>query len=204
MLLILGLQFLSAEAVFAQTHLPVTLSSKDSLIKLPFVLDVSFKEKDRPFSKKYDRMLHPIRENFFSINSKTDWGKVKTKKEPHKHAIITYYYAKNRLKKVIKRVFRKESQQLIEYYLLNGKLSFVFEKSYYYADADLSDNPQLIRLRDGHTISESAFYTDRYYFKEGQVVRLLDSRDCGAPFSREFLAKAEKSLLNQLYYLRGL
>lgn len=40
-----------------------------------------------------------------------------------------YYYQKNKLEKIITRIFGESGQILTEYYLLNGQLSFVYEKT---------------------------------------------------------------------------
>lgn len=127
-------------------------------------------EKDIPVNEYLTDKLKPIRENFNRINSISNWTYIDT----HKLRKTTgtgeakFYYQNGQLEKIITRHFGDRSQHLTEYYLLNKHLSFVFEKS--------------------------EILEERSYFENGYLIHKIESDDCGASFSNEFLLQEQQRI----------
>lgn len=95
----------------------------------------SFRENDIVVNEYLTDRLKPIRANFKRINSNTKWSSI-TKRdiegESAEGGEAVFYEQKGRLEKITARLYGEMGQVLTEYYLLNGNLSFVFEKIYIY------------------------------------------------------------------------
>lgn len=142
--------------------------------------------------------LGSIRQNFKRINSIDKWESISTKElwESTEGGQVNYYYSKQGLEKIVARQFGETGQVLIEYYLLNGKLSFVFQKSYRYNRPLFYDSASM-KMNDDDQVFDfelSEIIEDRSYFKNGKLLHQINSQDCGAPFSDEYLQDEQKRL----------
>lgn len=145
--------------------------------------------------------LVSIRQNFKRINSIDKWESMSTKElwESTEGGQVNYYYSKQGLEKIVARQFGETGQVLIEYYLLNGKLSFVFQKSYRYNRPLFYDSASM-KMNDDDQVFDfelSEIIEDRSYFKNGKLVHQINSQDCGAPFSDEYLQDEQKRLMKE-------
>lgn len=170
----------------------------DSLHRDTVKLKETFNEEDVPVNEYLTDKLRPIRKNFKKINSATSWTKIDTKElqKTTEGGQARFYYQKGKLEKIVTRNFGETFQQLTEYYLLNGKLSFVLEKSYKYNRPIYYDSTEMKENNDTETFDfeKSQIMEDRSYFENGELIHKIESGDCGAPFAKEYLLKEQKRI----------
>jgi len=160
------------------------------------LLKVSTNEEDIIFSSYLENRLEPIRENFKRINSKSHWTSIKKKElfQSTEGGEATFYFSDNGLEKIIARQFGEGGQNLTEYYLLNGALSFVFDKSISYNRPIYYDSLAMIENNDNQyfDLKMSEFVEERFYFERGKLIHIINDLDCGAPMEEGFLKKEEQ------------
>ncbi|WP_026038867.1 hypothetical protein [Myroides injenensis] len=154
-------------------------------------LQVSRNMEDIAANEYLNEELQPIRANFKRINSIVAFDKVIVDNYTSINAVdegeVIFYYSKNELQKVTNHQYESTQQYLTEYYLLNGKLSFAFNKTLEYNAPYNSDQFDL---------SKSELIEDRYYFKDDVLLHQLNSQDCGAPFESEYLKAEGENVLS--------
>lgn len=162
------------------------------------VLQETFQQDDVPLNEYLMDSLEPIRKNFRNINFTTEWTSVDKIDllEPTEGGEVSFYYSNKSLKKITTKVFGETAQQLTEYYLLDGELSFVFEKSYTYNRPIYWDSTRMQENGDDQAFDFdlSEITEDRSYFKNGKLIHKIESADCGAPFGAEYLLKEQNRL----------
>lgn len=177
---------------FAQT--PVTNSIQSDTVELKETIN----EEDLPINDYLTDKLKPIRENFKRVNSITNWSSIKTLElwETTEGGEAKFYYQNGQLEKIVTRNFGEMGQSLTEYYLLDGKLSFVFEKWYKY-NRPITWN-ETIRKENNDTemfdFDESEIQEDRSYFENEELIHKIESDDCGAPFTKDYLFEEQKRI----------
>ncbi|AZB01958.1 hypothetical protein EG359_21240 [Chryseobacterium joostei] len=159
----------------------------------------SYKEKDRDTNEYLKDRLKPIQYNFKRINSITNWTSIKKQNiegESAEGGEATYYYKNKRLEKIMARHYGEMGQVLIEYYLLNGNLSFVFEKDYKYNRPLFYDVKAMKENNDTEVFDfeKSEIIETRNYFEKGNLIHIVNSQDCGAPFSGSYMSEEERSI----------
>lgn len=152
----------------------------------------SFSEDDIPVSEFLKDRLKPIRSNFKRINSITKWTSIKKKDiegESAEGGEAIFYEHKGHLKKITTRLYGEMGQVLTEYYLLNGDLSFVFEKKYTYNRPFFYDAKAMKENNDTEffDLKKSEIEENRNYFEKGKLIHVINSLDCGAPFSSDYI-----------------
>ncbi|MDV3928733.1 hypothetical protein CMT52_05050 [Elizabethkingia anophelis] len=161
----------------------------------------SFNKEDIPVNEYLTDKLKPIRDNFKRINSIEKWSVIKQQDlfESAEGGEAKYYYQKNKLEKIITRIFGESGQTLTEYYLLNGQLSFVYEKNYKYNRPLYYDTKAMKENNDTEAFDfdKSEITENRGYFVNGKLIHILSSEDCGAPFSSDYIAEEQKSILSE-------
>ena len=117
-----------------------------------------------------DRLM-PIKENFKRINTITNWTAIDTKSlwESLEGGEIKYYYQNENLEKIITKHYGEMFQQLTEYYILNGQLSFVYTKHYKYYETFGLENAQI--------------FENRSYFENGKLIYQINNPDKDTPFN---------------------
>ncbi|WP_260212208.1 hypothetical protein [Elizabethkingia anophelis] len=165
----------------------------------------SFNKEDIPVNEYLTDKLKPIRDNFKRINSIEKWSVIKQRDlfESAEGGEAKYYYQKNKLEKIITRIFGESGQTLTEYYLLNGQLSFVYEKNYKYNRPLYYDTKAMKENNDTEAFDfdKSEITENRGYFVNGKLIHILNSEDCGAPFSSDYIAEEQKSILSEFSQL---
>ncbi|WP_250253331.1 hypothetical protein [Chryseobacterium sp. Marseille-Q3244] len=161
----------------------------------------SLNEEDIETNEYLKDRLKPIQSNFKRINSILKWTSIKKKNiegESAEGGEATYYYKNKRLEKIMARHYGEMGQVLIEYYLLNGKLSFVFEKEYQYNRPLFYDTKAMKENNDTEAFDfeKSEITETRNYFEKGSLLHIVNSQDCGAPFSGEYMREEDKSIQN--------
>ncbi|WP_284464554.1 hypothetical protein [Chryseobacterium sp.] len=159
----------------------------------------SYKEKDTDANEYLKDRLKPIQYNFKRINSITNWTSIKKQNiegESAEGGEATYYYKNKRLEKIMARHYGEMGQTLVEYYLLNGKLSFVFEKDYKYNRPLFYDVKAMKENNDTEAFDfeKSEIMETRNYFEKENLIHIVNSQDCGAPFSGSYMSEEEKSI----------
>ncbi|PWN69035.1 hypothetical protein C1631_013275 [Chryseobacterium phosphatilyticum] len=162
-------------------------------------LRATFNEEDILANEYLKKRLKPIQTNFKRINSIRKWSSVKKKNiegESAEGGEATFYYKDNHLEKVMARHYGEMGQVLIEYYLLKGRLSFVFEKDYQYNRPMFYDVKAMKESGDieAFDFKKSEITETRNYFEKGNLIHIVNSQDCGAPFSEEYTREEEKSI----------
>ncbi|MGE8432165.1 hypothetical protein [Chryseobacterium joostei] len=159
----------------------------------------SYKEKDTDANEYLKDRLKPIQYNFKRINSITNWTSIKKQNiegESAEGGEATYYYKNKRLEKIMARHYGEMGQTLVEYYLLNGKLSFVFEKDYKYNRPLFYDVKAMKENNDTEAFDfeKSEIMETRNYFEKENLIHIVNSQDCGAPFSGSYMSEEEKDI----------
>jgi hypothetical protein len=175
-----------------------TISKVDSLQRDTVELKETFDQEDLPVNDYLTEKLQPIRDNFKRINSIASWTANKTKDiwETPEGGIAKFYYLNKQLEKITTRHFGETFQLLTEYYILNGQLSFVFEKSYkynrpmYYDSTAMKENNDI----EAFDFEKSEIMEDRSYFENGKLLHQLNSEDCGSPFADDYLREEQKRI----------
>lgn len=159
----------------------------------------SFRENDIVVNEYLTDRLKPIRANFKRINSITKWSSI-TKRdiegESTEGGEAVFYEQKGRLEKISARLYGEMGQVLTEYYLLNGNLSFVFEKIYTYNRPLYYDVKAMKENNDTETFDfkKSEIEENRNYFEKEKLLHVTNSLDCGAPFSSDYIEGEQKRI----------
>ena len=176
-----------------------TVSRLDTFHSDTTVLKETFQQEDTAYNEYLTATLNPIRENFKRINSISKWTSVNKKEinESTEGGEVTFYYLNNVLEKMVTRNFGETFQQLTEYYLLNGQLSFVFEKFYKYNCPIYYDSTSMKENNDNQTFDfeKSEIVEDRSYFEKGKLIHQVNNQDCGSPFSSDYLNTEQKRIM---------
>ena len=162
-------------------------------------LEESFNQNDEVINDYLLNELTPIRENFKRINSIENWTEIKQIDiwQSTEGGFANFYFQQNKLEKIIVRHFGETTQKLTEYYLLNGTLSFVFEKKYTYNrpiywDAKVKEENNGTEIFD---FELSEITEDRSYFANGKLLHQINNQDCGSPFAANYLLEEEKRII---------
>ncbi|WP_126654019.1 hypothetical protein [Chryseobacterium aureum] len=159
----------------------------------------TFNEKDTTGSKSLENRIKPIQANFKRINSMTKWTSVKKKDiegESAEGGEAAFYYTDKGLEKIIARHYGEMGQMLIEYYLMNGQLSFVFEKEYRYNRPLFYDKKVMKDNNDTEAFdfNKSEVITTRNYFENGNIIMINNTTGGGFNISADYLHEQKKSL----------
>jgi len=192
----------SKQATTIVTDTPATSHNAiatDRLRPDTIALKETFNEEDVPVNEYLTERLKPIRNNFKRINSITNWTSIDTinlENEATEGGEAKFYYQNGQLEKIITRHFGEMSQWLTEYYLLNGQLSFVLEKSYEYNRPMYYDSTAVKENKDTEAFDfdKSEIIENRSYFENGKLLHQINKQDCGSPFSDDYLPEAQKSI----------
>ncbi len=172
------------------------------------ILQASFQQTDTAYNDYLVAQLAPIRANFKRINSISKWTSTSTKEleETTEGGEATFYYVDGVLEKIATRHFGETFQQLTEYYLLNGQLSFVFEKALKYNRPIYYDSAAMKEGNDDEAfdIKKSQVEETRSYFSKGILLHQINNEDCGSPFSAEYLAGEQKEFIAAFEKLKAI
>ena len=163
------------------------------------VLKETFKQEDTAYNEYLAGRLKPIRENFKRINSITQWISIDSIEidGSTEGGEAIFYYGAGRLEKIVTRHFGETFQQLSEYYLLHGQISFVFERSVKYNRPIYYDSASMKENNDNQAFDfdKSGIAEDRSYFEKGKLIHQVNNQDCGSPFSGDYLTDEQKRII---------
>jgi hypothetical protein len=142
--------------------------------------------------------LKRIKKNTKRINSIKNWSLIDKKElrgttlETSKGGIAKFYYQDEQLEKIVTQQFDKTFQLFTEYYLLNGQLSFVHEKSQIYICAYTvsEDSLEWVQNKDViiSDINTSKWRESSEYFENGELFqRIVQDIETYSPFDSEWL-----------------
>lgn len=164
-------------------------------------IKISENKIDNPINEYLTQQLIPIRENFKRINTTKGWTEIKQIDvwESTEGGFVNFYFQKKKLEKIITRHFGEKAQKLTEYYLLNGELSFVFEKLYKYNRPIYWDSKAKEENNDTEVFDfeKSEIIEDRSYFANGKLLHQISNQDCGSPFASDYLLVEQERLLTE-------
>lgn len=171
-------------------------------------LKESSQTQDTSYTEPLPDDLRPIRENFKRINSITKWTTIQKEDldAPSEGGEATFYYLSGNLEKIISRYFGETFQLLTEYYLLNGQLSFVFEKTYRYNRPFYYDSTSMKENKDNEAFDfkKSEIIEDRSYFEKGKLIHKMNSKNYGSPLAKDSLLDVQKRLMTQFDMLKAI
>ncbi len=152
------------------------VSVTDSLPKDTFLLKETSGMEDTARAGLLAGVL-PIKANFKRINSISNWTNIvkKDMEGSSEGGDATFYYSNGLLEKITTRHYGESFQGLTEYYLLNGALSFVFEKTMNYNRPMYYDSAAMKANNDNQIfdIEKSELNELRSYFAEGKLIQQL-------------------------------
>jgi hypothetical protein len=193
-----GTESENKKATLSDTTSTLATVKVDSIQRDIIELKETFNEEDLPVNEYLTERLKPIRANFKRINSIANWTTIKTKDiwETTESGKAKFYYLNGQLEKITTRHFGETFQLLTEYYLLNGQLSFVFEKSYKYNRPIYHDSTAMKEMNDTETFDfeKSEIVEDRSYLENGTLLHQLNNSDCGSPFADDYLREEQQRI----------
>ncbi|HRO46090.1 hypothetical protein [Agriterribacter sp.] len=155
-------------------------------------------EKDRTLTDTMDERLRPVRENFKRINAITHWTKVDTTNpgEALEGSEALLYYLNGQLEKITAKYLGETYRQTDEYYLLNGALSFMLEKTYRYNRPIYYDSAAMKAENDTEAFdfNRSTIIEARSYFENGKLIYQVNSRNKAASHTGSYLLKEQKRI----------
>ncbi|UUV20753.1 hypothetical protein [Paenimyroides aestuarii] len=159
------------------------------------------KEIDEPINEYLPKNLIPIRENFKRVNSIENWTEITQIDiwETTEGGFVNFYFQAHKLEKIITRHFGETAQKMTEYYLLNGELSFVFEKFYKYNRPIYWDSKAKKENNDTEVFEfeKSEIIENRSYFTNGKLLHQINNQDYSSPFATDYILKEQERLLSE-------
>lgn len=176
-----------------------TITANNNLVTTDTVeLKETFNEEDLPVNEYLTDRLKPIRANFKRINSITNWTSIETEElsESTEGGEAKIYYQNGQLEKIVTRHYGETFQLLTEYYLMNGQLSFVFEKRHKYNRPLYYDIKAMKENNDTEAFDfdKSEIIEKRSYFENGKLLHQINNQDCGSPFANDYLLEEQKRI----------
>ena len=166
------------------------IANKKSIIEDNFKITESKNENDNSINEYLDEKLKPIRENFKKLNSIQygNWSNVETKylEGSNEGGEVTYYSWNEKLDKIITKEFGETYQVLTEYYLIENKLSFVFQKGLKYNRSIWKNKPESSD-KEVFDIDKSDIIEKRSYFENGKLIYQINNEDNASPMSNKIL-----------------
>jgi len=149
-----------------------------------------------------EKLVNEIRENFNQINKIKKWSSIKNVElwDTAEGGEAKLYINTGEVRKIVIRRYGETFQSLQEYYLLDSKLSFVYEKIEKYNRPIYQDKKSMIEIGDNEMFDQkkSKFFESRKYFYNGNIIKRLNSRGHENPFDETTIIEDEKELLKDL------
>ncbi|WP_027375078.1 hypothetical protein [Chryseobacterium sp. UNC8MFCol] len=173
----------------------IDISARKDTLKMKTVVNG---EVPKPNEYLKER-LKPIQSGYKRINSIRQWTAITKKNiegESAEGGEAAFYYKNKRLEKVIARHYGEMGRKLIEYYLLNGRLSFVFEKEYTYNRPLFYDLKAMKENGDTEAfdLNKSDIMEIRSYFEKGNLIYTVNNKDTVASFGNDHTQKKEQKI----------
>ena len=150
-----------------------------------------------------------IRKDFSSTNAVKNYviKEVEDSDQSIDSGVVKYYLQDGVVKKIVAEYFGESWNSLTEYYLKNGKVYFIFDKSEkynvpYYVDSKwYKEN----KLKNGEVFDKkkSKFSEQRYYFDENEKLIRYIGENKKIVENGQKLKEIEKDILKEYYRIKN-
>ena len=150
-----------------------------------------------------------IRKEFASTNAVKNYviKEVEDSEQSTDGGVVKYYLQNGIVKKIVVEHFGESWNSLTEYYVKNGKVYFIFDKSEkynvpYYVDSKwYKEN----KLKNGEVFDKrkSKFSEQRYYFDENEKLIRYIGENKKVVENGQKLKEIEKDILNEYYRIKN-
>jgi hypothetical protein len=162
--------------------------------------------QDTAENKQLLQDVQTIQNNFKRLNATTAWMRIDSisLEESTEGGIAKFYYLQEGLAKIIVQNFGETGRQATEFYLLNGALSFAFEKTYFYNRPIYYDTAAMKTYGDEEVfdMKKAKVAELRSYFKNNTLLYQVPGTSNNEPISKEHLLQEEKRISSYLSRLR--
>lgn len=159
---------------------------------------VGFDKDTLPTNKNLAKKIKKIQANVQRINAIANWGSIDKKDltGTSEGGIAAFYTRNGILEKITVQHFGEMGQTLTEYYLLNGQISFVYEKLYEYNRPIFFDSTMMIENEDNEVFDfeKSNISDSRNYFEAGKLLYQINSKANPAALGQDYLLKEEQRI----------
>lgn len=132
-------------------------------------------------NEEADSTLEQIRTNAARIDAIGEWTRIDTieLEETTEGGVATYHYDNEALAKIVAEYYGEMFQRTVQYYLLNGQLSFVSSKTLHYNRPLYYDQQAMEENGDtvAFDIEKSTLAVRETYFDGGQILLLLENSE---------------------------
>jgi hypothetical protein len=146
------------------------------------------------------KRLKPIRANFKRINAIKRWTSIVSKdlEETLEGGEAKYYYNKDKLEKILSRNYGETYQVITEYYLLKGKLSFVYEKQLIYNRPMYYDSIAMVESKDTEffDLKKSTVIEVRSYFERDILFHVINNPIKKSLRPKEYMMEEQSRIYN--------
>lgn len=133
--------------------------------------------EQQPISE--ENKIKEIRSNFQRINSIKNWADIHKVElfESSEGGEAVYYSVNGELEKIIETHYGEMGKSISEYYLMNGQLSFVFEKVYTYNRPIYWGEEEMEEFGDTEIFDfdKSEITENRYYFDRENLFHIIST-----------------------------
>ena len=150
-----------------------------------------------------------IREDFSSTNAVKNYviKEVEDSEQSTDSGVVKYYLQDGVVKKIVAEYFGESGNNLTEYYIKNGKVYFIFDKTEkynvpYYVDSKWYKENE---IKNGEVFDKrkSKFSEKRYYFDENEKLIRYIGENKKVVENGQKLKEIEKDILNEYYRIKN-
>lgn len=176
-----------------QTEVTVADSLKSAMFNLN---ELSWPEDSTDTSSPSE--IRSVKSNFKRINAIGKWTQIVKKdlEDSAEGGELVFYYLNGQLEKMATRQFGEHFQVLAEYYLLNGSVSFVIERTITYNRPIYYDSIAMKANNDNQVfdIEKSEWNDIRSYFADGKLIQQFNNFNRVVIDSTNLLAEQNRLL----------
>lgn len=158
-----------------------------------------FNNEDLPTKDQLEYRIKEIRENFKRINSIANWTSIDVipLTESTENGEAKLYYKNKELEKINTQQYGEMGQLLTEYYLKDGQISFVFEKSYSYNRPIYYDTIAMKENNDTEAfdLTKSEIEEYRSYFYNSKLIHQIKSPQNALPLNDDNLLEEQNRII---------
>ncbi len=162
-------------------------------------LKVALQQIDTANNEDFAILLNVIRQNVVRIDSIAKWTSTINKElnESLEGGEATFYYISNGLEKIVTQHFGETFQKMTGYYLLNGLLSYVFEKTSQYNRPIYYDSVSMKENNDNQIFDfkKSEIVEQKSYFDKGKLIHKSIKHNGSSPLANSNLFQEQKRIL---------
>ncbi len=154
--------------------------------------------EDVPADKALAERLKPITANTKRIDTTRRWTRIVSKElwNTTEGGEAEYYYQGDELEKIVARRYGETGQQVTEYYILSGQLSFVREtiKEYnrpvYYDSSAMTENTDT----EAFDTAQTRVVERRSYLIDGKMIYHSDGQHRSSPLATDYILQEQRRI----------